>query len=130
MDERRHAALRHARLAVEPQFVALSQLRRFTLADGISAQALFGDDAMLNLVELAPDAEIPRHSHPHEQLGVVLRGALRLVAADEERVLHPMDAYALPGEVEHQARAGTEGALVLDVFHPIREDYRSAAAAD
>ncbi len=85
---------------------------------------------MLNLVELAPAALVPRHSHPHEQLGVVLRGELKLVVADHEYVLRPMDAFALPGEIEHQAQAGSDGALVLDVFQPIREDYRAAATAD
>lgn len=112
------------------QFVSVSDLRRFTLADGITAQALFGEAAMLNFVEMAPNALIPRHSHPHEQLGVVLRGELKLVSADGEQVLRAMDAYALPGEVEHQAQAGPEGALILDVFQPIREDYRAAATAD
>jgi quercetin dioxygenase-like cupin family protein len=115
---------------VGSQFVSLSELRRFTLAEGISAQALFGEGAMLNLVELTPGALIPPHSHPHEQLGVVLRGELRLQTPDGEHLLRPMDAYALPGDVGHQAEAGPEGALVLDVFQPIREDYRAAATAD
>jgi quercetin dioxygenase-like cupin family protein len=111
----------------EPQFVSMSELRQFTLADGAIAQALFGEQAMLNLVELAPHARVPRHSHPHEQLGVVLRGELTLETSDGEHVLRPMDAYTLPGDIEHEAVAGPEGALVLDVFQPIREDYRSAA---
>jgi quercetin dioxygenase-like cupin family protein len=114
---------------MEPQFVSLSDLHRFTLAEGVSAQALFGEGVMLNLVELAPDALVPRHSHPHEQLGVVLRGELKLVVAGHDRVLRDMDAYALPGELEHQAQAGPGGALVLDVFQPVREDYRAAAVA-
>ena len=113
-----------------PQFVSLSELPGFTLAEGIAARAVFGDGAMLNLVEMDPGTVIPRHSHPHEQLGVVLRGELTLVAGGQERALGPMDAYALPGELEHQAQAGADGALVLDVFRPIREDYREAADAD
>jgi len=112
---------------VEPQFTSLSELRRFALGEGVSAQALFGEGAMLNLVELMPDALIPPHSHPHEQLGVVLRGQLKFVVAGHEHVLAEMDAYALPGDVEHQAQAGSQGALVLDVFQPVREDYRDAA---
>jgi len=43
-------------------------------------------------------------------------------------MLEEMDAYALPGDVEHQGTAGPQGALVLDVFRPVREDYREAAA--
>ena len=31
----------------------------------------------------------------------------------------------LPGGVEHSAYCGPEGALVLDVFRPVREDYRT-----
>jgi quercetin dioxygenase-like cupin family protein len=115
---------------VASQFVSLSDVRSFTLAEGVTAQAVFGEGAMLNLVELAPGARVPRHSHPHEQLGVVLRGELTLETADGEHVLRPMDAYALPGDAEHGAEAGPEGALVLDVFQPIREDYRSAARTD
>ena len=82
---------------------------------------------MLNLVDLAPDALVPRHSHPHEQLGLVLRGELNLVVAGEEHQLREMDAYTLPGELAHEAQAGPQGALVLDVFQPVREDYREAA---
>jgi quercetin dioxygenase-like cupin family protein len=126
---RRGPVLGYSR-TVEPQFTSLSDLRRFTLAEGVSAQALFGEGAMLNLVELAPDALVPGHSHPHEQLGVVLRGELNLVVAGHEHPLREMDAYTLPGGLEHQAQAGPQGALVLDVFQPVREDYREAAASD
>lgn len=44
---------------MEPQVASLSDLRRFTLADGVSAQARFGEQAMLNLVEFAPGAIMP-----------------------------------------------------------------------
>lgn len=115
---------------MEPQFTSLADLRRFTLVDGVTAQALFGKAAMLNLVELTPGALVPRHSHPHEQLGVVLRGELTLVVAGQEHPLREMDAYALPGELEHEAQAGPQGALVLDVFQPVRQDYREAASVN
>jgi hypothetical protein len=68
--------------------------------------------------------------HPYEQLGVVLRGELNLMVAGHEHLLRGMGTYTLPGELEHQAQAGPEGALVLDVFQPVREEYREAAGAD
>jgi quercetin dioxygenase-like cupin family protein len=113
---------------VEPQFISLARARAFELADGVSARALFGDQAMLNLVELEPGAVVARHHHPHEQLGVILRGSMTLVMEGVDHVLEEMDAYALPGGVEHEGIAGAQGALVLDVFQPVREDYRAAAA--
>jgi quercetin dioxygenase-like cupin family protein len=79
---------------------------------------------MLNLVELEAGAIVPLHSHPQEQLGLVLRGEMRLVVEGVEHVLQPMDAYVVPGGIEHSATFGPEGATVLDVFHPVRDDYR------
>jgi hypothetical protein len=39
-------------------------------------------------------------------------------------VLGVDDAYAIPGDVPHSGRAGPEGCTVLDVFQPVREEYR------
>jgi len=114
---------------VQPQFISFAQTRAYELASGVTAKALFGEGAMLNLVELAPGAIVARHHHPHEQLGVILRGSMTLVVEGEDHVLDEMDAYALPGAVEHEGIAGPRGALVLDVFRPVREDYRAAAGA-
>jgi unsaturated pyranuronate lyase len=114
---------------VEPQFVSFTRLDSFRLADGATAKALFGEGAMLNLVELEPDAVVARHSHPHEQLGMILRGSMTLEVDGVDHVLEEMDGYTLPGGVEHEGSAGPHGALVLDVFRPVREEYRHAAGA-
>src|SRR5690348_9587095 len=114
---------------MEPQFISFASASDFTLADGVTAKALFGEGAMLNLVELEPNSLVALHSHPHEQLGVILRGSMTLVVDGEDHVLSEMDAYTLPGGVEHEGIAGPEGALVLDVFQPVREDYRKKAQA-
>jgi quercetin dioxygenase-like cupin family protein len=79
---------------------------------------------MINLIEFEPNAVVPRHSHPHEQLGLVLRGMQALVVDGIAHELGPMECYVVPGGVEHSAYCGREGATVLDVFVPVREDYR------
>lgn len=112
---------------MEPQFISFAGTRGFPLAAGVTAKPLFGAGAMINLVELEPDAVVVLHSHPHEQLGVILRGSMKLVVEGSDHVLEEMDAYTLPGGVEHEGVAGPRGALVLDVFQPVREDYRRAA---
>ena len=113
---------------MEPQFTSFERLPNFDLAPGATAKALFGESAMLNLVELAPDAVVVRHSHPHEQLGVILRGSMTLNVEGTDHLLKEMDAYTLPGSVEHEGIAGPRGALVLDVFQPVRDDYARRAA--
>jgi quercetin dioxygenase-like cupin family protein len=109
---------------VEPQFIHFDDVRRFVLADGVSGRPLFGERGMLNLIEFEPGATVPLHSHPHEQLGIVLRGMQALVVDGVAHELEPLQGYVLPGDVEHSAYCGSEGALVLDVFSPVREDYR------
>lgn len=96
----------------------------FQLAEGVDGRPLFGEGAMINLIEFEPGAVVPLHSHPHEQLGIVLRGVQVLVIDGEEHPLGPMQGYVLPGGVEHSAHCGPEGATVIDVFQPVREDYR------
>lgn len=109
---------------MDAQWVDFERLRRFDLVEGVTARPVFGEGAMLNLLEFAPGAEVPVHSHPHEQLGIVLRGRHTLVVAGEPHELGPMEGYVIPGGVEHGGSGGPEGALVLDVFNPVREDYR------
>lgn len=109
---------------MEPQFVHFDHVRPFELVEGVTGRPLFGDGAMLNLIALEPNAVVPLHSHEHEQLGLVLRGMLALVVDGVEHALGPMEGFVLPGGVPHSARAGPEGSLVLDIFRPVREDYR------
>ena len=114
---------------MDPQFVRLGEVPAFELAPGVSGRALFGEGAMLNLIEFEPGATVSLHSHEHEQLGIVLRGMQALVVDGVPHELGPLEAYVLPGGVEHSAYCGPDGALVLDVFRPVREDYRERAAA-
>jgi quercetin dioxygenase-like cupin family protein len=114
------------------RILRLDAIEPFALAAGVHARALFGDATMLNLVELEPGAVVPQHSHPHEQMGIVLSGEIVMIFEDGEHPCHAMDAMHIPSGVTHGAYAGAEGAVVLDVFAPIREDFRAAAgeAAD
>jgi quercetin dioxygenase-like cupin family protein len=101
----------------------------FALSDGVTGRPLFGTGAMINLIEFEPGATVPLHSHPHEQLGIVLRGVQVLIVDGVEHEMGPMQGYVLPGGVEHAARCGPEGATVVDVFQPVREDYVAKARA-
>ena len=67
------------------------------------------------------------HSHEHEQLGIVLAGEITMTIAGVDHVLGPDGAYQIPGGIEHSGRAG--GSRVLDVFQPVREDYRRLSSA-
>ena len=110
------------------QVVALAAAPAHELAPGVTMRPLFGDGAMLNLIEFEPRAAVPEHDHPHEQLGLVIEGELVLAIDGVEHRLRPGDAYQIPGETRHAAWAEEGACRVLDVFQPVREDYRSRVA--
>ena len=109
---------------MEPQFVHFPNVKAFELAAGVSGRPLFGEGAMLNLIEFEPGSTVLPHSHEHEQLGIVLQGMQALVIDGVPHEMHAMDGYVIPSGVEHSAYCGPDGALVLDIFRPVREDYR------
>jgi quercetin dioxygenase-like cupin family protein len=82
-----------------------------------------GKHLMLSFLELEEGCEIPEHSHPHEQAGLVLEGKFRFRIGAEERLTGPGDAFIVPADVVHWGRAEGGPVKILDIFSPLREDY-------
>jgi quercetin dioxygenase-like cupin family protein len=97
---------------------------------GVSGRVVAGERSSLVVVELDPGSEVAEHSHPHEQLGVLVEGSLRFRIGDETRELGPGATWSIPGGVPHQVVAGPEGALAVESFAPPREDFAALAQAD
>jgi quercetin dioxygenase-like cupin family protein len=94
------------------------------LAPGVRMSPLFGEGAMLNLLDFDPGARVAEHSHPHEQLGLVVEGELTLEIDGIPRRLLPGHAYQIPGGVPHAAWTEEDmRCRILDVFQPVREDF-------
>ena len=94
------------------------------LAPGVTAKIASGEKMMLSLVTLAPGAVVPTHSHPHEQMGLMVSGTMEFTIEGETRVFSGNEMYFVPGGVPHAAKAGPGGAVALDAFSPPREEYR------
>jgi unsaturated pyranuronate lyase len=92
--------------------------------DGLIARAVHGERITLAVVEIDPGADLPEHSHENEQLGIVLHGSLTFRVGDEERTLGPGDTWRIESNAPHSGRGGPEGAVVIDVFSPPRDDWR------
>jgi quercetin dioxygenase-like cupin family protein len=79
---------------------------------------------MLSVVRFEPGAEVPDHAHPHEQAGILLSGCLEFTIGGVTRRLGPGDQWRIPGGVRHRCVAIGGPVVALDVFTPIRDDYR------
>lgn len=94
------------------------------LAPGVTAKIASGEKLMFSLVTLGPDSVVPEHSHPHEQMGIMMSGDMELTVAGESRRLSANEIYLVPGGVLHKVVTGPRGAVALDAFSPPREEYR------
>lgn len=106
----------------------LTQGIRRTLAEGLETRIFPGDQAMLSVVRAAPNRAGSLHSHPEEQWGVLLEGSGVRIQDGVERPVTKGDFWRTPGGVEHSFVAGPEGAVILDIFSPPRNEYRVAGS--
>jgi quercetin dioxygenase-like cupin family protein len=107
-------------------FGELSSFELQRIWDGVHGRVVHGERTTLSVIELDPDSVVPEHSHEHEQLGICLGGSLVFRVGDESRELRPGGTWCIPGNVPHEVRVGPEGAVVIDVFAPTRDDWRAA----
>jgi quercetin dioxygenase-like cupin family protein len=91
--------------------------------EAVQARVLVGANASLAVVELAPGAIVPAHRHVHEQLGICLEGSITFTIGDETRALGPGGTWRVPSNRPHHAVAGPDGAVVIDIFAPVRADW-------
>jgi quercetin dioxygenase-like cupin family protein len=106
----------------------MSQGIQRVLADGMETRIFPGEQAMLSVVRAAPNSTGSTHSHPQEQWGVMLEGSGVRTQGGVEYPVKAGDFWRTPGGIEHTFTAGPEGAVVLDVFAPPRDEYRTAGA--
>ena len=84
---------------------------------------VYSDDMMMVYNEAPPGAKLS-HSHPHEQMGYIIKGKVKLIASGNEEILNVGASYVLESNEHHEFEIiGEETAIVLDIFHPPREDY-------
>ena len=111
-------------------FDSVSSLELQRIWDGVHARVLHGERITVGVIELDANGVVPEHSHEHEQLGICLSGSLVFRVGDESRALGPGETWSIPGNVPHEVHVGPNGAVVLDVFAPTRDDWRTAPQAD
>jgi quercetin dioxygenase-like cupin family protein len=107
--------------------VDIADIEPVQVWDEIRARRVEGERITLAVVELEPNAIAPEHTHPAEQHGIVLSGEILFRVADEERLLRPGGTWRILSGVPHSAVAGPEGAVVIDVFSPPRDDWQALA---
>ena|ERR1041385_3093217 len=93
------------------------------IAPGVRGRYAHSEQVTEGIVDLDQGAVVPDHSHPHEQWTMVTEGSMELTVAGTMHLLTPGKVLYIAPHERHSARAVTT-CRVLDIFHPVRSDYR------
>jgi quercetin dioxygenase-like cupin family protein len=99
------------------------QTKQVEMMPGVLRRTLgHGEEMLLAEFTLGAGAEVPSHSHPHAQVGYMVRGTMELSVGDETYTVETGDSYYILGDVPHSA-VSLKDCVVIDIFYPPREDY-------
>ncbi len=105
-------------------FPTPDECARHTIFPGVDIRTCALEKMMMSVVDLAPHAVVEEHQHPHEQVGMLLEGWAIFFIGGEQKTLQTGDLYRIPGNVRHKVIALDQAVRAIDIFCPVREEYR------
>jgi len=92
-------------------------------AEGIERQMVVGQNVMMCRFRFAPFVVTAEHTHPHEQMTLVVKGKVKFFISGEERIVSAGDILHFPPNNRHGATMLDEEVILIDIFSPIRENF-------
>jgi quercetin dioxygenase-like cupin family protein len=112
-------------VTASPKLHNWNDLEREVVRRGVERVGFRGDDVICVLNWLTPGMQVHPHKHTFEQVVMILEGRVRFHLGDEVVEAERGGMIRIPPGVMHYAEPlGDEVALNLDVFAPMRDDYR------
>ena len=72
--------------------------------------------------KLLKGSVIRPHSHPNEQISIVVSGRVKFIVGNDEYIVEGGNAVHIPPNATHSVEA-LEDSLVVDVYSPVRQDW-------
>lgn len=101
----------------------LESIRPLRIWQDVIARVVESELITMAVVEIPPEGLVPAHRHVNEQVGLCLAGSLTFTVGEETGVVRPGGMWRILADVPHEVRAGAEGAVVVEVFSPVRDDW-------
>lgn len=90
---------------------------------GIRRQMVVGENVMICRFTFDPFLVTPEHTHPHEQMTLIVKGKVKFIIDGEVHIVSPGDVLHFPPNNRHGATMLDEEVVLIDIFSPIREDF-------
>ncbi|TDC57141.1 cupin domain-containing protein [Actinomadura sp. KC345] len=109
--------------APAPALSDVGSIRPLQIWRDVTARVLQSELITMAVVEIPADGLVPAHQHENEQVGLCLAGSLTFTVGQETGELGPGGMWRILAGVRHEVRAGAGGAVVVEVFSPVRDDW-------
>ncbi len=103
--------------------IPLEEVEPREIMPGFHGKLIHTEKMTLAYWTVEEGAEVPSHSHMHEQVMQVLEGSFEFTLDGATKVYGPGDLVHIPSHAQHSGKALTPCKL-LDIFSPPREEYR------
>jgi quercetin dioxygenase-like cupin family protein len=100
-----------------------SRIKKDNPSPGIQRQMVVGENVMMVRFTFEPFLVTPEHTHPHEQMTLVIQGKVKFFIEGEVKIVSPGDVLHFPPHNRHGATMLDEEVVLIDIFSPIREDF-------
>jgi len=104
-------------------FIDLKEVAQKEIIPGAKAKMVHSEEMTMSLWEFRRGVELPEHSHPNEQITKLISGEFEMTVNGETKLLTKDTAVVIPSGAVHSGKALTN-CYIIDIFHPVREDYR------
>lgn len=104
-------------------FLSTDEIESKELFPGFHGKMIHTEGLTIAHFDIKADCILPEHHHVHEQVTNVLEGTLELTVDGQTMACTAGTVVTIPPNVVHSGRALTD-CKVLDVFRPVREDYK------
>jgi quercetin dioxygenase-like cupin family protein len=93
------------------------------VANGIKRQMIVGENVMVCRFTFDPFVVTDVHTHPHEQVTLVIKGKAKFTIDGLAVIVAAGDVLHFPPHNSHGATMLDEEVVLIDIFSPIREDF-------
>lgn len=103
--------------------VRVSDVPVVSLMPGANSHIVAGTNMTLSFVTLEANRYYPIHSHPHEQMVIVLKGEIDAIVEGYRYRVREGEVFPIGGGVAHGMYTLGQQCVVLEVFSPARTEF-------
>ncbi len=104
-------------------FLNLAELKENEPVPGFKVRFVHSENMTIAYWEIRAGSVLPPHSHLHEQVTNIIEGEFELSINEKTNLMRANTVAIVPPNAPHAGRAMSD-CRIIDVFYPVREDYR------